>query len=115
MPLSQYVKLTFKGSKTYKTGWLKTDSNGLLTLAVPFDMNVDKYSITLSFKSGLCNQNPTLTVSKAPCVLVVKKFTTGYKYGDKWKFYVKNSKTNKAVANAKLNLKVYTGKKIYCL
>ncbi len=74
-------------------------------------MNVDKYSITLSFKSGLCNQNPTLTVSKAPCVLVVKKFTTGYKYGDKWKFYVKNSKTNKAVANAKLNLKVYTGKK----
>lgn len=113
--IPQKIKLTFKGSKNYKTGWIYTDSNGYLYYNLPLDLDVGKYSLTISMESGLCNANPTINVVKAPAKLVIKKFTTRYKSDKSFKFYVKNAKTGKAIRNAKLNLKVYTGKqyKVY--
>lgn len=113
MPLSQKIKLTFKGSKTYKTDWLKTDSNGYVYYNVPMNLDVGKYSLTISMESGVCYANPTINVVKAPAKLVIKKCTTRYKSDKSFKFYVKNAKTGKAIRNAKLNLKVYTGKNYY--
>lgn len=113
MPLSQKIKLTFKGSKTYKTGWLKTDSKGYLYYKVPFNWDVGKYSLSITLESGVCYATPTVNVVKAPAKLVIKKCTTPYQSGKLFKFYVKNSKTGKVIRNAKLNFKEYLGKNYY--
>lgn len=113
MPLSQKIKLTFKGSKTYKTGWIKTDSNGYLYYNVPLNLDVGKYSLTITVESGVCYANPTVNVVKAPAKLVIKKCTARYQSDKSFKFYVKNSKTGKMIRNAKFNLKAYTGKYYY--
>lgn len=113
MPLSQKIKLTFKGNPNYKTGWLKTDSKGYLHYNVPFNMDVGRYALTITLESGVCYANPTINVIEAPAKLVIKKYTTKYHSDKSYKFYVKNSKINKVICNAKLNLKVYTGKNYY--
>ncbi|PWB88322.1 right-handed parallel beta-helix repeat-containing protein [Methanobrevibacter thaueri] len=110
LSIPQKIKLTFKGSKNYKTGWIYTASNGYLYYNLPLDLDVGKYSLTISMESGICNANPTINVVKAPAKLAIKKCTTRYKSDKSFKFYVKNAKTGKAIRNAKLNLKVYTGK-----
>lgn len=113
MPLSQKIKLTFKASKTYKSGWLKTDSKGYLYYKVPFNWDVGKYSVAITLESGVCYATPTINVVKAPAKLVIKKCTTPYHSGKLFKFYVKNSKTGKVIRNAKLNFKEYMGKRYY--
>ena len=112
MPLSQNIKLKFTSTKNYKTGWLKTDSNGMLTLKVPLNIPAGTYTLTIQMENGVCFTNPsTITVSKAPSKITVSKLTTKYQAGKKYNIHVTNTKTNKAVANAKLTLKVYTGSK----
>ena len=108
MPLNQMIKLTFKGSKTYKTSWMRCDGNGVLSFKVPLD--VGKYTVSVSLESGVCYDTPVINVIKAPADLTIAKKVT-VKYGKIIKFYVKNTKTNKFISNAKLILKVYSGKK----
>lgn len=110
MPLSQKVKLTFTGAKTYKTGWYTTDSNGILSLKVPKYMDVGSYTLKITLQNGVSYTSPTIIVKKAPAAVTLKKVTK-CKYGKHLRFYVKNTKTNKVIANAKINIKVYTGKK----
>ena len=92
MPLNQLVKLTFKGSKTYKTSWMRCDSNGVLTFKVPFILNAGQYSVTLTLADGVCYDFSNIIVIKAPCKVTVAKKVT-LKHGKTLKFYVKNKKT----------------------
>ncbi|WP_458454915.1 right-handed parallel beta-helix repeat-containing protein [Methanobrevibacter sp.] len=112
VPHNQSIKVKFKGTKTYTTGWLTTNNDGTLTLKNPFNFDAGKYNIEVSGEDGFCYfKDTTLNVAKAPVKLTVKKLTTSYKQAKYLKFYVINTKTNKKVAGAKLTLKLYTGKK----
>lgn len=111
MPLSQNVKLRLKGSKSYKTDWIKTDSNGMLKVNVPSKFEVGPYSLTLSLDSGVCYSSPTVNIVRAPVVLKFKKIKTTYDSGKKLKIQAINKITNKPVPKAKLTIKVFTGKR----
>ena len=111
MPLSQNVKLRLKGSKSYKTDWIKTDSNGMLKVNVPSKFEVGPYSLTLSLDSGVCYSSPTVNIVRAPVFLKFKKIKTTYDSGKKLKIQAINKITNKPVPKAKLTIKVFTGKR----
>ena len=111
MPLSQNVKLRLKGSKSFKTDWLKTDSNGMLKVNVPSKYGVGPYSLTLYLDSGVCYSSPIVNVVKAPVVLKFKKIKTTYGSGKKLKIQAINKITKKPVPKAKLTIKVFTGKR----
>ena len=111
MPLSQNVKLRLKGSKSYKTDWIKTDSNGMLKVNVPSKFEVGPYSLTLSLGSGVCYSSPIVNIVRAPVVLKFKKIKTTYDSGKKLKIQAINKITNKPVPKAKLTIKVFTGKR----
>lgn len=111
MPLSQNVKLRLKGSKSYKTDWIKTDSNGMLKVNAPSKFEVGPYSLTLSLDSGVCYSSPTVNIVRAPVVLKFKKIKTTYDSGKKLKIQAINKITNKPVPKAKLTIKVFTGKR----
>ena len=113
MPLSQKIKVKFTTStKTYKTKWLKTDSNGFLKFKAPFDLAKGTYTITITMNDGVVIANPaSIKVVKAPTKVDVKKLKTTFRSGKVYQFHVINSKTNKRVSNAKVTLKIYTGKK----
>ena len=110
MPLSQNVKLRLKGSKSYKTDWIKTDSNGMLKVNVPSKFEVGPYSLTLSLDSGVCYSSPTVNIVRAPVVLKFKKIKTTYDSGKKLKIQAINEITKKPIPKAKLTIKVFTGK-----
>ena len=52
-----------------------------------------------------------ITVKKATAVIKASKVTVALKSGAAWTIKIVDSKTGKPVANMKLTLKVYTGKK----
>lgn len=113
LALNQKVKLKFEGDKNYNTNWVETDHDGLLTIKLPSNLNVGKYTVDMSVEGGFCNYAPeSISIVKAPCKISVKKITTSYKSGKLLKTYVVNSKTGKKVAGAKLTLKIYKGKKL---
>jgi predicted outer membrane repeat protein len=110
MPLSQTIRLYFSGEKEYRTDLLTTDSNGIVSLKVPIDMKRGEYTVSMKIASGVCHNNQTITVVKAPSKLEVSPLTATYDSGKLLKITVVNSKTNRGVSAAKLTLKVYTGK-----
>ena len=64
-PLNKKIKLKFKGSKNFKTGWIKVPSNGVLKLKVPVKLKVGKYNVVVSMDDGKCVQNsPKIKVVK---------------------------------------------------
>ena len=111
MPLSQYIKFKFSGSKNYKTGWYKTNRNGMLTVKIPLNIPKGTYTLQVLMHQGVCYSNLNkFTVYKAPAKLKVKKLTTPYKFGNEYKIRAYNSKTGKYISGAKLTAKIYTGK-----
>ncbi|WP_458454917.1 right-handed parallel beta-helix repeat-containing protein [Methanobrevibacter sp.] len=109
--LSQKIKLKFKGPKTYSTKWLKTSKSGILVVTLPANWKIGKYSVSITMDSGICRVNPMVVkILKAPCKVTAKKFTAKHKSKKYFRFYVKNSKTGKAVGNVKVKLKVFSGK-----
>lgn len=64
-PLNKKIKLKFKGSKNFKTGWIMVPSNGVLKLKVPVKLKVGKYKVVVSMDDGKCVQNsPKIKVVK---------------------------------------------------
>lgn len=111
MPLSQKIKVKLIGSKTYKTGWLKTSSKGILTIKLPY-LKVGKYSLKITMESGICQMNPVfVTVLKSPCKVQIKKRSASYNSGKKIKVKTFNFKTKSRVPDVKMKIKVYTDKK----
>ena len=110
MPLSQYVKLTFTGLNNYTTGWLKTDSNGILKLNVPFNLQWGSYVLDIKMKSGICNASqPIVNVVQVPGSVSVNDLTTTFEADKYLKIKVKNKQTNKVISGVRLSIKVYTG------
>ncbi len=110
MPLSQTIRLYFSGPNEYKTDLLTTDSNGIVSLKVPIDIKRGNYTLSMKITSGVCHNNKTISVVKAPSKLEVNALTATYDSGKLLKITVVNTKTNRGVSAAKLTLKVYTGK-----
>lgn len=109
--LSKKVRIRFKGVNSYSTGWLYMPKNGVLSYNVPFNINTGKYALTVTVDDGVCFTNPfTLDVARAPCKVKVKRVTAHYKSGKVLKIHLKNSRTKRSVAGAKIKLKVYTNK-----
>lgn len=107
---SQDFKLTFNGTDTYKTKWLKTDSSGMLNLTVPVNLNVGNYSVSVSMLSGICYMDPVnITVVQAPGRIDADNMITAFKSGDNFEIRVFNSVTNNPVPGAKLSVEVFTG------
>ena len=107
---AQNIKLKFKGSKTYNTGWLKVPSNGILKLKVPLDLKVGSYSLEVTSDSGACNLKPIkINVVKSKAKIIVQKTTAHYKSGKVMKIKVKNAKSGDYLRGVKLKVKVKQG------
>ena len=108
--LAQNIKLKFIGSKTYKTGWFKVSSNGILNLKVPLDLKTGSYSLEITSDSGICNCKPNkITVIKSKAKIIAKKTTAHYKSGKIFKIKVKNAKSDDYLRGVKLKVKVKQG------
>jgi len=111
MPLSQDVRVRLEGDKSYKSKIYKTDSNGVLTLTLPFSVDVGQYKVSVSMYNGVAYTNPeTINIIQSPSKIAISPLTTTYASERLLKFYVKNSKTNNPVSDAKVKVYVYTGK-----
>lgn len=111
MPLSHKIKIKFLGSKNYLIGTYKTNNDGKVSIKVPKNIDIGKYTIKISMDPGVCSVNPeVIKIVKSPAKVKVKKVTTKYHSGKIMNIHVKNSKTKKAVMGAKLNFKVNNGK-----
>lgn len=109
MPLLQKIKLKFTGKKTYRTKWLKTDNKGFLKIKVPLNLQVGTYTVTITIENGFCYSYKTMTVKKTSCKVYAKRLSATFKSGKPLKIHVKNKKTKKGVANAKITLKIGKG------
>jgi predicted outer membrane repeat protein len=108
---SQSIRLVFNGTKSYKSQWISVSSNGVFKYDVPLDLKSGKYTLKIMSNSGKCYSNLlTFNILKAPLKVIVKKTSVRFNSGKILKIKAINSKTNKAVAFAKVKLRVYTNK-----
>ena len=107
---NETVLIIFSNGKTVK---VTTNSKGIATYKVPFD--VGTYSATANVVSKKIKSDSTrlsnIVISKAPVTISPTKLATTYASGKYFQIKVTNSKTRQTVPNVKLALKVYTGKK----
>lgn len=104
-----YVLVKFDGnSYLYQTN----DEGKISILIAP--ANVGKYKMTVTGADNRYDGSEvtnTITVKKFNAKITASKLTTVYKSGKKWTIKLKDTTNNKALANMKVTLKVYTGKK----
>ena len=107
---NETIQVTFSNGKKVN---IITNSNGMATYTIPFD--VGTYSATAKTVSKKIISNSTkldnIVISKAPVTISAAKLSTTYASGKYFQINVINANTKKAVANVKLSLKAYTGNK----
>ena len=89
-----------------------TDSNGLIKFNIPNDLGIGKYSIKVKYMydgNVAITAGSYLSVHKVPAKISSSAYSAIYNSGKLFKARLINSRTNKALVNTKLNLKVYTG------
>ena len=104
-----YVLVKFDGnSYLYQTN----DEGKISILVAP--SNVGKYSMAVITADNRYEGDQVtcaITVKKLNAKITASKLATVYKSGKKWTIKLKDTTNNKALANMKITLKVYTGKK----
>ncbi|WP_298501378.1 hypothetical protein [uncultured Methanobrevibacter sp.] len=93
---------------------LQTNSKGSVTFAVP--LAVGKHKMVVSLADNRYDASPvtkTITVKKANVKISAVTTNAYYKEGRNFIVKVTNTKNNKAVYGAKLNIKVYISSKSY--
>lgn len=91
---------------------LYTDSQGKATYSIPFSPG--KYSLTASLDDEVDVDPvtlPNIKIYKAPGKISAPALSTVYGSGKNFKVTLINTATKKPIANVKINLNVYTGKK----
>ena len=107
MSVSQKIQITVKGAKTFTSSWVKTDANGKIKIVVPFKINVNKYTVSVSMKQGVCYVKSFTKVKDKAIITAPKKV----KKPAKIKLTIKNKGSKTLIKNTKFTVKVYTGKK----
>ena len=109
---SSFYKITVKFSNG-KTVFLEPNSNGIATYDIPFAPGT--YSATVSLDSDLVNSSPVrlsgINIAKSDATITPVKLSTTYGSGKNFQIKVTNSQSKNPIANVKLTVKVYTGKK----
>ena len=105
--LSQKIKIKIKSKNGYTSKWLKTDSNGKLTITVPSNVKIAKKYITISMKNGVGSVKSITKIKDSAKFKYDKKV----KKGSKIAVTAKNKATKKLIKKTKFKVKVYTGKK----
>jgi predicted outer membrane repeat protein len=108
MPVSQQIKITVKGAKSYTSNWLKANSNGIVNLIVPFTMNINKYQLSIEMKKGVCFVKSWTKVKDTAKIIIAKKKV---KKPTKIQLTIKNKASKKIIKNTKFTVKIKTGKK----
>ena len=104
-----YMLVTF-GENSYV---YQTNDNGKISISISGE-DVGKFKMTVTVADNRYDGKQvttTITVKKSNAKITVAKLTTVYKSGKKWTIKLKDTTNNKAIANMKITLKVYTGKK----
>lgn len=107
MSLSQRVKVKLTGAKSFTSKWLKTDSKGVVSVIVPFNVNIKKYKITVSFDEGVASVTSWSKIKDKAKIV----YSKNVKKPSKIKLTIKNKATKKLIKKTKFKVKVYTGKK----
>lgn len=104
--VSQSIKLTFKGSKTYTTKWLKTNANGEVTVKIPNTQKFGKDYVTITMNTGVPFIKSWTKIKDGSKIIYPKSV----KKPNKIQLTIKNKATGKVIKNTKFTVKIYTGK-----
>ena len=116
-PLSN-VKLLLKvyTGKKYKKVSLTSDSNGIAKYSAS-KLSIGKHKIIVTVKDAkkysAKTKTTTVKISKAKLKISAPKITHDYKKNKKFKVFIKNKESNKAMKGIRVLMKVYTGKKYH--